>query len=73
MPEFIVNWKIKKKSRKFYTRVKQSKVEVVCQLGLAMRMRNMRMMHMQNMRMRIENLIHIFHIQREKKNRFKRQ
>ena len=29
---------------KFYTRVKQSKVEVVCQLGLAMRMRNMRMM-----------------------------
>ena len=29
--------------------------------------------HMRNMRMRIENLIHIFHIQREKTNLFKRQ
>ena len=29
--------------------------------------------HMRNMRMRIENLIHIFHIQREKISLFKRQ
>ena len=29
--------------------------------------------HMRNMRMRIENLIHIFHIQREKTSLFKRQ
>jgi len=29
--------------------------------------------HMRNMRMRIENLIHIFHLQREKMSLFKRQ
>ena len=38
--------------------------------GLAMRMRNMRIMRM---RMRIENLIHIFHIKWKKTSLFKRQ
>ena len=34
---------------------------------------HMRNMRMRNMRMRIENLLHIFHIQREKICLFKRQ